>query len=211
MEASTPFSNIPNEIIRLILLQLPVKSVIRCQCVCKHWRSLIDDSDFKFSYRGQGRVIFLSTESISKDRDRRWRPISKSLVRSTSHDLRLRRHKRPFGNVYPFIRASSGNDLNVLCSCNGFVLLRVAKKDIWLWNPSTKCSTKVLELSYPEKLDQVIIRSGLCYNSCTRDYKVVLLLRHHLIPLGHDYGDPFVIFARLNHSIIFASLNHKEW
>ncbi|XP_019188161.1 PREDICTED: F-box/kelch-repeat protein At3g23880-like [Ipomoea nil] len=202
MEASTPFSNIPNEIIRLILLQLPVKSVIRCQCVCKQWRSLIDDSDFKFSYRGQRRVIFLSIESISKDRDRRWRPISRFLVRSTSHDLRLRRHKWPFGNVYPFIRASMGNDLCVLCSCNGFVLLQVAKKDIWLWNPSTKCSTKVLELPYPEKLNPIIIEAGLCYDSCTRDYKVVLLLRRHLIRLGHDFGDRFVISA---------SLNHKEW
>ncbi|XP_019192254.1 PREDICTED: F-box protein CPR30-like [Ipomoea nil] len=196
MEASNPFSNIPNEIIPLILLQLPVKSVIRCQCVCKHWRSLIDDSDFKFSYRGQGRVIFLSTESISKDRDRRWRPISKFLVRSTSHDLRLRRHKRPFGNVYPFVRASMENDLSVLCSCNGFVLLRVAKKDIWLWNPSTKCSTKVLELPYPEELDTGIIEAGagLCYDSYTRDYKVVLL--------SYNYGNQFVISA---------SLNHKKW
>ncbi|XP_019192289.1 PREDICTED: F-box/kelch-repeat protein At3g23880-like [Ipomoea nil] len=206
MEASPSLSNMPHEIIRIILLQLPVKCVIRCQCVCKQWRSLIDDSDFKFSYRRQRRLIFFSFESISKDRNRRWMcNIYRFFVRSTSHDLRLRRHKLPFGQGFPLIR--TGLDLSVLGSCNGFVLLLVANKDIWLWNPSTKCSTKVLELPYPEKLDPVIFAAGLCYDSCTRDYKVVLLLHRHLIQSNHDFSGPFVRHLFL----ISASLNHKEW
>ncbi|XP_031114216.1 F-box protein CPR1-like [Ipomoea triloba] len=147
MEASAPLSNIPNDIIRHILLQLPMKFVIRCQCLCKQWRSLIDDSDFKLSYRGQRRVVFLS------------------------HEYRL-------------------------CSCNGFVLL-VGERDIWLWNPTTRCLRKVLKSPYREKSNPTAITAaGLCYDSYTRDYKVVLLL-HSLISI-----DPFVICA---------SFIHKEW
>nr|GME06917.1 F-box/kelch-repeat protein At3g23880-like [Ipomoea batatas] len=194
MEASASLSNLPQDIIRLILLQLPVKCLIRCQCVCKQWHSLIDNSDFKFSYRGQLRMILLPTEFASKGR---W-GVSRFVVRSTSHDLRLRRHKWPFGEESPLIRE---NNLRVLCSCNGFVLLLlVGTKEIWLWNPSTKCSTKVLESPYPEEFNPVFL-GGLCYDSCTRDYKVVLSLR----PIRHDpfeFGYPF---------LISASFNHKKW
>nr|GLL40692.1 F-box/kelch-repeat protein At3g23880-like [Ipomoea trifida] len=194
MEAS--LSNIPLEIIRLILLQLPVKCVIRCQCVCKQWRSLIDDSDFKLSYRGQQRMILLSNESKSKDRP----SISRFLVRSTSHDLRLRRHKWPFGEESPLIRARFETSLRVLCSCHGLVLLLVANKDIWLWNPSTKCSTKFLPT--PHSKDAFIV-GGLCYDSCTRDYKVVLKICPRIPGVDpFDYSNPF---------LMSASFNHKEW
>nr|GMD23814.1 F-box/kelch-repeat protein At3g23880-like [Ipomoea batatas] len=197
MEASASLSKIPNEIILHILLQLPMKAVIRCQCVCKQWRSLIDDSDFKLSYRGDRRVIFLSLGSKSQDYN--WN--SKFLVRSTSHDSRLQMHELPFGEAaYPLICASDGEyPVRSLCSCNGFVLL-MAVRDIFLWNPSTRCSTKVLESPYPEEFNPVFL-GGLCYDSCTRDYKVVLSLR----PIRHDpfeFGYPF---------LISASFNHKKW
>nr|GMD59334.1 F-box/kelch-repeat protein At3g23880-like [Ipomoea batatas] len=184
MEASASLSNLPQDIIRLILLQLPVKCVIQCQSVCKQWRSLIDDSDFKFSYRGQFRVILHESNN-------RWR---RSIVRSTSHDLRLRRHKWPYGEGSPLIRATFENNFSVLCSCHGIVLLLVDNRDIWLWNPSTKCSTKVLESPYSEDL-HVVILGGLCYDSCTKDYKVVLSIGPGLV---------FGVF-------ISASFNHKKW
>nr|GMD55624.1 F-box/kelch-repeat protein At3g23880-like [Ipomoea batatas] len=198
MEASTPFSNIPNEIIPHILLQLPVKAVIRCQCVCKQWRSLIDGSDFKLSYCGQRRVIILSLDSKSQDYN--WN--SRFLVRSTSHDSRLQSHELPFGEAaYPLInRASHKYPVSSLCSCNGFVLL-MAERDILLWNPSTRCLTKVLKSPYPEESNMVLL-GGLCYDSCTRDYKAVLSIRPVIGPLDREFGNPFVIST---------SLNHEEW
>ncbi|XP_031116708.1 putative F-box protein At1g47790 [Ipomoea triloba] len=187
MEASTPFSNIPNEIIPHILLQLPVKAVIRCQCVCKQWRSLIDDSDFKLSYSGQRRVIILSLDSKSQDYN--W-------------NSRFLGHELPFGEAaYPLInRASDKYPVSSLCSCNGFVLL-MAERDILLWNPSTRCLTKVLESPYPEESNLVLL-GGLCYDSCTRDYKAVLSIRSLIGPLDREFGNPFVIST---------SLNHEEW
>nr|GMD62415.1 F-box/kelch-repeat protein At3g23880-like [Ipomoea batatas] len=179
MEDSTPFSNIPNEIIPLILLQLPMKAVIRFQCVCKQWRSWIDGSDFKLSYRGHRRVIILSRES--------WND-STVFVGSTSRDLHLQRHKWPFGEACGGVRYY----VRVLCSCNGVVLL-FARGDILLWNPSTRCTTEVLKWPYWVMKTRESL-AGLCYDSYTRDYKVVLLYHH--------FDDPFVIYA---------SLNHKEW
>nr|GMD11179.1 F-box/kelch-repeat protein At3g23880-like [Ipomoea batatas] len=188
MEASASLSNIPIDIIRHILLQLSVKSVIRCQCVCKQWLLLIqDDSDFKLSYRGQRRVIILSYESKGgKNKDYRF------FVRSTSHDLRLQRHKWAFGEGYPLIRETSLFDVT-LCCCNGLLIV-VTKRDLLLWNPSTRCLTKVLERPYPEGTQEFIL-AGLCYDSGNRDYKVVLLFHRYW---GYSL-------------VISASLNHKEW
>nr|GMD62414.1 F-box/kelch-repeat protein At3g23880-like [Ipomoea batatas] len=201
MEDSTPFSNIPNEIIRHILLQLPMKAVIRCQCVCKQWRSWIDDSDFKLSYRGKRRVIIVSHEP--KNQDYNWN--SRFLVRSTSHGSCFQRHKLPFGEAaYPLIRASNEFPVRSLCSCNGFVLLLlIAERDILLWNPSTRCLMKVLHLPYPKESNMVIL-GGLCYVSSTRDYKAVILIRPLMALIGprREFGYPFAISA---------SLNHKEW
>ncbi|XP_019176477.1 PREDICTED: putative F-box protein At3g16210 [Ipomoea nil] len=186
MEASASLSNIPNHIIQHILLQLPVKFVIRCQCVCKRWRSLIQDDNFKLSYRGQGRLLILTHES----RGRNYRN-SRFFVRSTGNDLRLQRHKWPFGEGYPLIRESNIYGVK-LCYCNGLVLV-VAERDLLWWNPSTRCSTKVLEGPYAEP--RSVILAGLCFNSCTRDYKAVLLL-------SRGFGQSLVISA---------SLTHKEW
>nr|GMD71589.1 F-box/kelch-repeat protein At3g23880-like [Ipomoea batatas] len=204
MEASAPSSNIPNEIIRIILLQLPVKSIIRFQCVCKQWRSMIQDSDFKLSYGGKGRLIILSNES-----ERRGSQNSRKLVvRSTTRhgDLRLEREKWPLGeaSAYPFIPGSDEYRVRALCSCNGFVLLAAGGRDFLLWNPSTRCSTKVLVSPYPV-LKSLGTLAGLCYDSCTRDYKVVLLIRSCRTYFGYkfdNFDNPYVFYA---------SLNHKKW
>lgn len=79
-------------------------------------------------------------------------------------------------------------------------MLLLADTVVLLWNPATRCSTKFLEpLPYPEDLSYGVL-AGLCYDSCTRDYTAVLLLRHDCADQGR--GDPFVISA---------SLKNKKW
>nr|GMD59331.1 F-box/kelch-repeat protein At3g23880-like [Ipomoea batatas] len=201
MEFSAPSSNIPNEIIRIILLQLPVKSIIRFRCVCKQWRSMIQDSDFKLSYGGQGRLIILTHESERWDSQNS----RKLVVRSTTRhdDLRLERQECPLGEAaaYPLIPGSDQYRVTALCCCNGFVLLAAGERDILLWNPLTKCSTKVLESPGPMGLKSLGALAGLCYDSRTRDYKVVLLLLCDSMRM-HDFDDQYVISA---------SLTHKKW
>nr|GMC91005.1 F-box/kelch-repeat protein At3g23880-like [Ipomoea batatas] len=162
--------HIPIEMIRHILLKLKMKALIRCECVCKEWRSTIEDPDFKLSYRGGRRVLVaaasgstLSFTSITTDDTPRIKTLFQRRVLSE-------------GDWW------SG----VWCCCNGLVLFS-AGKHILLWNPSTRCCTKVLEL---QRL-YAVLASGLCYVPSTGDYKAVLLLR---------YG-----------TVLVVSLKNKQW
>ncbi|CAJ1941136.1 unnamed protein product [Sphenostylis stenocarpa] len=42
--------HVPEDLIIQILLRLPVKSLVRFNCVCKSWLSLISDSHFSLSH-----------------------------------------------------------------------------------------------------------------------------------------------------------------
>nr|GLL31800.1 F-box/kelch-repeat protein At3g23880-like [Ipomoea trifida] len=81
----------------------------------------------------------------------------------------------------------------VWCSCNGLVLFSMGKH-ILLWNPSTRCCTKVLELPRLSRTFPDDVVSGLCYVSSSGDYKVVLLFC-----VGFD------------DNVMVASLKNKEW
>ncbi|XP_031099658.1 F-box/kelch-repeat protein At3g23880-like [Ipomoea triloba] len=172
------------DVIRLILLNVEVEALIRFQCVCKEWRSTIQHPDFKLSYRGPRRVLAaaasdskLTFTSITNNNS----PRIKTLFQvSENHSF--------LDTFRPLVRLWSG----VWCSCNGLVLFSMGKH-ILLWNPSTRCCTKVLELSLRTDRDRYVF-SGLCYVSSTGDYKAVLLL-------GSRYYAPLWV----------ASLKNKEW
>ncbi|KAK4732787.1 hypothetical protein R3W88_025775 [Solanum pinnatisectum] len=67
------------------------------------------------------------------------------------------------------------NNSQVLCSYDGLLLLVtcMAYKTFVLWNPSTK-QQKTLECSYLDK-STCPCASGLCYDSATDDYKIILI------------------------------------
>nr|GME03637.1 F-box/kelch-repeat protein At3g23880-like [Ipomoea batatas] len=166
------------DVIRLILLNVEVEALIRFQCVCKEWRSTIQDPDFKLSYRGPRRVLAaaasdsrLTFTSITNNNS----PRIKTLFQVPEN---ASLHHRWTG---------------VWCSCNGLVLFSV-DKHIFLWNPSTRCCTKVLELPRLSKTFSDYVVSGLCYVSSTGDYKVVLLL-----------------CLDFDGNVMVASLKNKEW
>ncbi|XP_019192381.1 PREDICTED: F-box/kelch-repeat protein At3g23880-like [Ipomoea nil] len=192
--------NIPIDIIRKILLKLEIKSVIRCECVCKEWRSIIQDPDFKLSYDGSKRVIVVAQSSKSC--------LALTSITNTTTPLietLFRRDTRGSTTFPPLNRWWSG----VWCSCNGLVLFSL-REHILLWNPTTRCCTKVLELqrllSSWDVLDLVEglcydvpslgrndVVSGLCYVPSTGDYKAV------------------VCFLCDRTSVFVASLKSKEW
>ncbi|XP_031114162.1 F-box/kelch-repeat protein At3g23880-like [Ipomoea triloba] len=163
--------HMPIEMIRHILFKLKMKALIRCECVCKEWRSTIEDPDFKLSYRGDRRLLVAAASGINL-----------AFTSITADDT-------------PRIKTLKGDWWSgVWCCCNGLVLFS-AGKHILLWNPSTRCCTKVLELqslepSWGHRLD-VVTASGLCYVPSTGDYKAVLLLR--------------------NGTVLVASLRNKQW
>nr|GLL40690.1 F-box/kelch-repeat protein At3g23880-like [Ipomoea trifida] len=176
--------HIPIEVIRDILLKLKMKAVIRCGCVCKEWRSTIEDPDFKLSYRGGRRLLVaaasgerLAFSSITTDSTLRIETLLQRRVRSEG----------------------AGWWSGVWCCCNGLALFSV-RQHILLWNPSTRRCTKVLQLFQLLNPDwwhryNVVSASGLCYVPSTGDYKAVLLLR----PDGDDG------------TVLVASLKNKQW
>ncbi|XP_019182787.1 PREDICTED: F-box/kelch-repeat protein At3g23880-like [Ipomoea nil] len=171
------------DIIRLILLKLKVEALIRCQCVCKEWRSIIQDPDFKLSYPGPRRVLAAASGGTLT---------FTSITTSSLHTKTLfhvSENRSSLDTFPPIYRWLSG----VWCSCNGLVLFSVGKH-ILLWNPSTRCCTKVLELPHLSNTFPDDVVSGLCYLSSTGDYKAVLLFR---------FGG--------NRTAMVASLKNKEW
>nr|GMD16512.1 F-box/kelch-repeat protein At3g23880-like [Ipomoea batatas] len=173
------------DIIRLILLKLKVKALIRCQCVCKEWRSIIQDPDFKLSYRGKRRVLAAAS--------------SRSLLDVTSITNRVKTLFEVRGDAQldgnPSLLNRSPPEYRwwtgVWCSCNGLVLFSV-RKHIFLWNPSTHSCTKVLDLPLLKNKAPADVVSGLCYLPSTGDYKAVLLF--------YNNGNAMV-----------ASLKNKDW
>nr|GLL40693.1 F-box/kelch-repeat protein At3g23880-like [Ipomoea trifida] len=171
--------HIPIEIIRQILLNLEVKAVIRFQSVCKEWRSTIQNPHFNLSYSGRKRVMVMAQSSSS------CLALTSITTTTTPHI------ETPFlKTTFPLNRRWSG----VWCSCNGLVLFSVGKH-ILLWNPSTRCCAKVLELPRLNDLLPDVV-PGLCYISSTGDYKAVVLLPTY----GTRHG-----------TLMVASLKNKEW
>ncbi|XP_058217309.1 F-box/kelch-repeat protein At3g23880-like [Rhododendron vialii] len=160
--------NIPEQIVLEILSRLPVQSLLRFCCVCKVWKSLISDPKFTLSSRKPQIAIkcgylysidtgpaFTGTRSLSR-RD----PLLKPML-FFSDDK----------------NASKG--LKILGSCNGLFMVS-HHADLYLWNPSTRQSTKVLSLTtkgWPKdfSLNNAYV-SGLCYDSSTDDYKAVIAM-----------------------------------
>ncbi|KAG5532850.1 hypothetical protein RHGRI_027214 [Rhododendron griersonianum] len=61
-------------------------------------------------------------------------------------------------------------------SCNGLVLLN-SREDLFMWNPFIGCCKKVLSIEFLKQYSDSSIMdvSGLCYDSSTDDYKVVIM------------------------------------
>ncbi|CAH9134070.1 unnamed protein product [Cuscuta epithymum] len=173
-------AGIPADIIRTILLKLPVKAVLKFECVCKEWRSLIRDSDFQQSYRGEERLIALwQTPGFSH-------PIKISVVDPLNH-VNLLEELGEFTEHLSFLKDKRSYRPHVLGCCNGLVLLSFSAH-IFLWNPSTRHCSKVLQLS----TDSVGGPTGsvFFYDASTGDYNAIVLLPR---------------------SVLVASLKQKEW
>ncbi|CAK8542486.1 unnamed protein product [Lathyrus sativus] len=120
--------HLPPELITEILLRLPVKTLLRCKCVCKSWLSLISNPDFATSHfqfavsPPTHKLVFLENyfdapETISIDFDA-------SLYDDSSYSsLSLE-----------FLRFRSCCE--IVGSCRGFLFLH-CDSYFYLWNPST--------------------------------------------------------------------------
>lgn len=186
--------HLPLELITEILLRLPVKTVLRCKCVCKSWLSLISHPDFGTSHcqlaasPPTNRLVFLDNffdvpKILSIDFDASLNHHSSYSSLLTLHFLHLR------------------SCCEIVSSCRGFLLL-TCDKDFYIWNPSTgvlKYTPVSVSPTTMASNDHTLrLLYGFGYDPSTDDYLVVLGSFKHTIHPADSSIDLAIFSFRAN-------------
>ncbi|XP_059310318.1 putative F-box protein At3g25460 [Lycium ferocissimum] len=154
---------LPYDILFEILIKVQVASLLRFKSISKSWNALISDVVFTKAHRDLSKML----------------GCEKLLLRRSTGE-------------FDFVNLKNSNKItiekqlfppkgflgaNVLCSCDGLVLLKKPKayKKFVLWNPSSG-EHRILECPYMKPHGYTYLYAcGLCYDSTTNDYKVILI------------------------------------
>ncbi|KAK9130526.1 hypothetical protein Sjap_011013 [Stephania japonica] len=160
------------EIIDGILSRLPVKSLMRFRCVSKSWLEVIDGPDFIKTHLKQAHLsddvkIMLNTDDYIYSID----IVNGNLV----VDL-----QRPRETLF-----WSADE--ILCSCNGLLLVMLGDVFTFIWNPSNGEYERLPDTPPTEFSGSYLCMAyGFGYDSITNDYKVVEV---HSRDYNHDNDD----------------------
>jgi len=151
-------NHLPQEVITEILLQLPVKTLLRCKCVCKSWLSMISDPHFATShfhkFAASPRLLFFDYDAPD----------------ALTIDFHAYLHDDSASSLSPdFLHPQSVPEIGG--SCRGFLFLR-CYRDFYIWNPSTSVR-KQIPVSNSNKYS-VKLLYGFGYDLLTDDYIVVV-------------------------------------
>ncbi|XP_023888148.2 F-box/kelch-repeat protein At3g23880-like [Quercus suber] len=160
--------HVPDDIVRSILLRLPVKSLMRFRCVCKSWYSSITSTNFISTHlntrynKDHGYMVHMGMATVFRDP-----PICPVVCDRTY----CRTSK------YPISFTFRSCHVEIVGSCNGLLCLFEHRRGrnwgnvIYLWNPSIRKFKRLPDSSLSGQYDQ--ISNGFGYQSETNDYKVV--------------------------------------
>ncbi|KAK4271140.1 hypothetical protein QN277_019877 [Acacia crassicarpa] len=174
VEAGNPF--LPQEIIRDILTRLPVKSLIRFQCVCRYWRDLYRDPSFitdhlHHSNRQNPCILFQRYRSYDNEYD------NHSDLYSLGSDMQVQRFQNP-----PLIEHLNHGE--IVGSSDGLLCVQTNRlhyrhHSLLLWNPAIKEVKLVPETDFCRGFYPYVNPYG--YNSIgfgfcpsLNDYKIVI-------------------------------------
>lgn len=160
--ATNFYGYIPKEIVRDILLRLPVKSLLRCKSVSKTWLSIISSPDFLKSQLHHAMMISRRAPSLLARRATELRILPWARTCHNNFDRVVM--PRLFGE-YPL----------VINSYNGIVCVAVLDDDdlFFLWNPSLRMCRKLPD---PPSWGLYRYTIGFGYDSVSNDYKVVRIV-----------------------------------
>ncbi|XP_057803096.1 F-box/kelch-repeat protein At3g23880-like [Salvia miltiorrhiza] len=158
--------HLPEAIIEEVLSRLPVQSLLRLRCVSKSWGSLIGCERFIKTHHQNSiknpsfphQRVFLQKETFGR-----------CVQCSLQSILRARVSPSPLADptnttLMPSLTLGCYNGL--LC------ILDESRRRIELWNPSTRISKKLLEISSPS----YVMSSGFGWVESSGEYKVFVLL-----------------------------------
>ncbi|XP_057803057.1 F-box/kelch-repeat protein At3g23880-like [Salvia miltiorrhiza] len=163
--------HLPEEIIEEILSRLAVKSLLRLRCVSKTWRSLI----------GSKRFIKAHHQNSMKNP---CFPHQRFIIREMSNDRLEECSLQSLLSEPPISRYSLDDALatllpyQILGCCNGlFCVLKKSRKRatiVYLWNPSTRTSKKLPEISSPGNVRNY----GFGWVESSDEYKVFVVVEN---------------------------------
>ncbi|KAK4270216.1 hypothetical protein QN277_023278 [Acacia crassicarpa] len=192
---------LPEEIIRDILIRLPVKTLIRSRCVCKHWENLIRTPSFISEHLHHCRT-HQNPSLLLQQRYNLW-----------LFDCKMKPQKF---NIAPVI--GSSNPFRIVGSCNGLLCVSVYRYPelypfLLLWNPATRevrqlppntPNTKGADLPFqfpPYTIRAVLpFNVGFGFSPVVNDYKVVIT--YH----DYDYASAFEVVL-----VVVYSLSSGSW
>ncbi|KAK4270219.1 hypothetical protein QN277_023281 [Acacia crassicarpa] len=199
---------LPEEIIRYILMRLPVKTLIRSRFVCKHWENLIRTPSF-------------ISEHLHHYRTHQ----SPSLLLQRRYNLRLLDCKMKIHKVHIAPVIGSANTFQIVGSSNGLLCVNVYRYPVYcpcpsllLWNPATRevrqlppitPNTKGADLPFQLPPDRrgvyLPFRIGFGFSPVINDYKVVITY-HDATVITNDYDFPFEVLL-----VVVYSLSSGSW
>jgi F-box interacting protein len=169
---------LPVEIVTDILLRLPTKAIITCICVCKTWKSIIQNPTFvpdhlNLSIKSNNNLILLRLCS------KQGREVY--ALHNDDDDDFTKHTTLAFPFQGPHVELFNGV-FRLVGTCNGLVCfsndLLTSLHRFFLWNP---CVRKYLRLPYPNftkrthEFDEFI---GFGFDPKTNDYKVVRVMSY---------------------------------
>ncbi|KAK4256275.1 hypothetical protein QN277_009160 [Acacia crassicarpa] len=157
---------LPHEIIRNILKRLPVKSLIRFQCVCKDWKNLMQNPSFIVDHLQQSShqnpSLLLECKRINI-------PLPWRLYLLDS-GLQVRRVQNSPSN-------NSSRNAGIVGSCNGLLCLEIhdfnqSPHPLSLWNPATT-AVRHVPRTITDFCDFYNCVTGFGFSPIVNDYKIV--------------------------------------
>ncbi|XP_057802834.1 F-box/kelch-repeat protein At3g06240-like [Salvia miltiorrhiza] len=165
--------HLPEEIIEEILSRLPVKSLLRLRCVSKSWGSLNGSDRFIKKHHQNS----LNNPSFPQQRV----IVESDLVEQPQYCSLLSVLSGPTSTIPLSPLADPMNttltEYRIVGSCNGLLCILHDQNTIFqLWNPSTRISKKLPEISNP---NSGVRNFGFGWVESTNEYKVFVLVVHY--------------------------------
>ncbi|OMP01366.1 hypothetical protein COLO4_11924 [Corchorus olitorius] len=167
--------NIPDDVMKDILLRIPTKSIVRFRCVHKSWNFLFKSSSFIANHSKNFNNNFLLIDYFKNSSSgRQWS------IRFLTHDtfnVYLDDVELPFKTKRGFC--------HIVGSCNGLVCFDdyIDTGHIFLYNPFLN-QHKTLPQPYQVPYEDRVI--GFGYDSVNNDYKVVFWYKEYNGALGYS-------------------------
>ncbi|XP_070037839.1 F-box/kelch-repeat protein At3g23880-like [Nicotiana tomentosiformis] len=156
-------SIVPCDILYFILINLPVKSLLRFRSVSAPWNAIISEEEFTKAHRDHSKALGRKKLLLQRAFTSEFRFMDLEISPKVAIDKQL----------FPLKRFRADHD--VLCSHDGLVLLKKRKSyKFILWNPSIR-QQRTLVCPYLEAYDDDILPygCGMFYDSVTDDYKII--------------------------------------